>query len=219
MQSMTTFLRAVVMLLALAIGWMGWKIYGPTSQQLRTIASRAVEIAEEALEQNEKGVDGAVDPRLAPMAQAPRQDARTVKPTKPATDVLPAAAELLPAENLVAPARYETFANEPTTPIRPLPEVGGPGSDSISPLPQESNEAAQRLIARLEASGVLDPQLEPWGSSGELYRFSCRVPWGGEVSYTRHFESVAREPTAAVEAVAEEVDAWRLAKSPGAVVR
>jgi len=208
MQSMTTFLRAVVMLLALAIGWMGWKIYGPTSQQLRTIASRAVEIAEEALEHDAKQGDSALDPRLAPMVHVPRQESRTVKP---AADVIPAAAELLPAKHLVAPARFEADASVTASPVRPLPEVGLRGNDSISQFPQKSDDAAQRLIERLEASGVLDPQLEPWGSSGELYRFSCRVPWGGAASFTRHFESVAHEPTAAVEAVTEKVDAWRLA--------
>ncbi|MCI0493291.1 MAG: hypothetical protein L0Z07_10185 [Planctomycetes bacterium] len=69
----------------------------------------------------------------------------------------------------------------------------------------DDDQQLQAMRTRLEQLGVRDQRLEPWGSSGEFYRFSCRVPWGEVAGFSRHFESVAQKPLAAVAAVAEKV--------------
>jgi hypothetical protein len=63
--------------------------------------------------------------------------------------------------------------------------------------------------------GAVDPQLGTWGSSGQMYRFCCRVALNEAPQVTRHFESIAAEPLAAVEAVVTKVEAWRTAQEGG----
>ena len=65
------------------------------------------------------------------------------------------------------------------------------------------------LLERLTQLGVRDQELAPWGSGGELMRFSCNVPWANSPAYSRHFEAVAATPLAAVEQVAAEIEAWQ----------
>jgi hypothetical protein len=70
----------------------------------------------------------------------------------------------------------------------------------------------QLLMSRLAELGAVEPRLAKWGSSGQLYRFSCRVSLDKAPKATRHFESVAAEPVAAVEDVIASVGAWRTAE-------
>jgi hypothetical protein len=76
------------------------------------------------------------------------------------------------------------------------------------PVPQE-NTRLTALLEQLTSLGVRDQHLAPWGSGGELVRFSCDAPWANSPSFSRHFEAVAASPEAAVEQVAAEIQAWQ----------
>ena len=56
-------------------------------------------------------------------------------------------------------------------------------------------------MSRLQKLGAADTNLAPWGSDGHMYRFSCRAPLANAPAMTQHFESVADQPTVAVEQV------------------
>jgi len=215
---MQTFFRFVVMLVTVAIVWKGWQLYGPPADQLKSIASRAVEMADRALNGGTNS-DGATlnpdDPRTAapplagPSATAPDLSATPVAlplaTTPNSPSLLPAEAADAKKDDGSASTMAANSAGEakPASPFEPSSSATQQAEDhgSVSPL--------ELALARLEQLGIRDHQLESWGESGAFYRFSCRVPWGEAASFTRHFESVAAEPLAAVEAVAAKVDAWR----------
>jgi hypothetical protein len=75
-------------------------------------------------------------------------------------------------------------------------------------VPQE-NPQLTSLLEHLTTLGVRDQQLTPWGSGGDLMRFSCDAPWANSPSFSRHFEAVAATPEAAVEQVAAQIEAWQ----------
>ena len=75
-------------------------------------------------------------------------------------------------------------------------------------VPAENTQLTAAL-EKLTQWGVRDQELKPWGSGGELMRFSCSAPWANSPSYTQHFEAVAATPLAAVEQVAFEIEAWQ----------
>jgi hypothetical protein len=81
-------------------------------------------------------------------------------------------------------------------------------SDNASRAPQQDTQLPA-LLEQLTKLGVRDQVLAPWGSRGELMRFSCNVPWANSPAYSRHFEAVAATPLAAVARVAAEIEAWR----------
>ncbi len=74
-------------------------------------------------------------------------------------------------------------------------------------------------MKRLEQLGAADTHLSPWGSEGQLFRFSCRAPLANAPTMTQHFESVAAEPSLAVEQVVAKVEAWRVAQRDGGTLR
>jgi hypothetical protein len=65
------------------------------------------------------------------------------------------------------------------------------------------------LLTRLKELGGIEPALEPWGASGNLYRFCCRAALADNPQITRHFEAVAAEQRVAVENVVAKVQSWR----------
>ena len=225
---MQTFFRAIVMMVVLAAAWKGWQLYGPPTELLKSMAARVVAMADRAL-------DGATD-----------SDGATLDPDDPRT-AAPAAAASLPAAPSLASATgaVEPFATAPASPplLPTTTTETSPGSSAISAATasvsedtkpaspfdsaapgsaadvRESESQLEAILARLEELGIRDHQLESWGAAGELYRFSCRAPWGEAASFTRHFESVADQPLAAVEAVAAKVDAWRIAESGDRTLR
>ena len=64
-------------------------------------------------------------------------------------------------------------------------------------------------LTRLAELGGVDPALEPWGTSGNLYRFRCRARLADTPQITQHFEAVAAEQLVAVENVVAKVQSWR----------
>lgn len=62
---------------------------------------------------------------------------------------------------------------------------------------------------RLRELGAGYYRLEGWGDEGQFYRCSCSVAAAPRSRATRHFEAIDASPSQAVEAVIEQVEAWR----------
>jgi hypothetical protein len=75
------------------------------------------------------------------------------------------------------------------------------------------------LMSRLAQLGAADTKMVPWGDGGQLYRFTCRAPLTNAPIMTQHFESVAAEPTQAVERVVAKLEKWRVAQRDGGTLR
>lgn len=76
-----------------------------------------------------------------------------------------------------------------------------------------------QLMSKLQQLGAADTNLAPWGNDGHMYRFTCKAPLANAPAMTQHFESVAAEPTLAVEQVVAKVEAWRVAQRDGGQLR
>ena len=70
MPSFTTIFRAGVMLAVGAIVFKGWQLYGPPAEKVKSIAVRAVDMAQAAWK-NFQTPDKAADPAAEPPAGAP----------------------------------------------------------------------------------------------------------------------------------------------------
>jgi hypothetical protein len=75
-------------------------------------------------------------------------------------------------------------------------------------LPASDGRSLTMLLTRLKELGGIEPALEPWGKSGNLYRFCCRAKLADNSHITRHFEAVATERLAAVENVVAKLESW-----------
>jgi hypothetical protein len=91
-----------------------------------------------------------------------------------------------------------------------------PSEERLASAPQKSPnlaaadpDALTMLLTRLKELGGVEPALEPWGSSGMLFRFHCRAALAGNPQITRHFEAVAAEQLVAVENVVAKIQSWR----------
>ena len=226
MLSLTTLYRAVVMVAVVTIVYQGWKHFGPSTEQVKSIAVQAVELAGRAWNETRPaapaGPNLAIDPRVSAAEPAVPAPALTAEPTPPAK--LPPSVGVPPLAN--APARG--MPNAPTNPLAD-PRIAAP---PLSPAPaadaeQKTQEITpvtgttagegegdrlQTLYSELEQLGAHDPQLKPWGNSGQLYRFRCSASLADTPELSRHFESVAAEPVVAVREVVAAVDAWRTAQ-------
>ncbi|MEX2308163.1 MAG: hypothetical protein WD738_11250 [Pirellulales bacterium] len=199
MPSFTTIYRAIVMVAAGVIVVKGWQLYGPTTEQLKSAGVRTIELASAVWNQTQpaEASGSAADPRLT----APAKPAAATAPTgviEPAPLMSPAAGNV---DNLPGGASglatTEPRVDELVKATSAAADDAGV-SDRLSPL-----------YSRLKELGASDPQLGPWGSSGEMYRFCCRAALADTPAFTRHFEAVAAEPVGAVEQVVAKVEAWR----------
>jgi hypothetical protein len=197
MSSLKSLYRAAVMVATAIIVFKGWQLYGPTTDQLKSGVARALEVTQDTLDQVQPGraqtAQANIDPRSAPILLATTPDSTT--PAEPAAGV--------PASSVGAPS--PSAATE-------APQLLS-GIDAASPPSPAEGEKLPALMSRLEALGAREPKLAPWGNTGKLYRFCCRANLGDSSAFSRHFESVADEPAAAVEQVVAKVEAWRLAQS------
>lgn len=224
MQTVTTLLRAVVMILAVAIAWKGWQKYGPSNEQLRTIALRAIEIAQEAIDSESGGATPAPDPRLAPAPPASEPPALFAAAPPAVKPVIQVGGEVTPGERYVEPAPFfpDQEARDIGEGVMRLPEVARTDEPlRMAPAPggAVAPDEVETAIAALESIGAGQVQLEPWGSDGNLYRCSCRVPWGESAAFTQHFEAIAPQALEAVQNLAEKLSAWRVARGGGIGVR
>ncbi len=188
MPSFTTIYRALVMIAAGVIVVKGWQLYGPTNEQVKSFGVQALEAAQTAWNN--------LRPSEAPPAS--HHDPRLAA----ASAAAPAAVSVADTAPLLA---TEVGGLEPAAEVA--------GGDAV---PAEVADDLPALYSRLQELGASDPQLGPWGSSGELYRFCCRAAVADTPAVARHFEAVAPEPLAAVEQVVAKVAAWRaVQRGPG----
>jgi hypothetical protein len=194
MPSFNTIFRAVVMVVVGAVAFKGWQLYGPTNNQVKKTVSQAIEIAKSTLQTDETQNKSATpDPRSVAPQFGANQAAPTLTAQAPASSGQSEAPKLLPSTD-AAPG---TTLNPPPATVQPLTASG---------------DRIPELMARLQQLGAADTNLAPWGNTGRLYRFSCRAPLARTPAMVQHFESVATEPTAAVEEVLAKVEAWRVAQ-------
>jgi hypothetical protein len=208
MDSLKTAFRLVVMLAALGIGYKAWQLCGPPSDQLKSLALRALDAARTALEGAGQR-DGA-----ATLTADPRPIAPALAATVPAADLtgqVMQAQALLPGGGTSSPVPITPPALVPPPSRLPAPD---PPLSTETPGNAESASAEadevqlQALYSQLRQLGAHDWQLLAWGSGGQLYRFSCRASLAGPANFNQHFEAVASGRKAAVEAVLAKVAAW-----------
>jgi hypothetical protein len=214
MPSFTTFFRAIVMLVVGVVGFKGWQMYGPPTDQVKSAAMRAVDFAQAAWK-NFQSTDKPTQQTVQPQAPAP-PFVQTLQP--PAADVA-----------VAPPLSTSTQSLSPNPPIGSIPSTSAPAPQTpVTPLAATSpasgaasanDDRVKALVSRLEQLGGADPKVSSWGSGGHLYRCCCQAPLGNSPAVTQHFESVAAEPALAVEQVVAKVEAWRTAQRGGGVMR
>jgi hypothetical protein len=224
MSSFKTFFRAVVMLATLGLLAKAWYHYGPTLGELQAIGGRVVQVANEAWANywQPPGTSSPLATDQPPTAATP--PAPFAPPTGPVqpTRLPPAPAELgnarpvqlasgLAAE--AAPAGATRSSPVARSWFDHAQQSPPPTAASLEPMDAfQQHDPLATLVDRLHGLGVRDQELKPWGSRGELVRFTCSVPWAESPNYTRQFEAVATTPLAAVQEVATEIEAWRAAR-------
>jgi len=197
MKRLTTVFRLIVMIVVAVIAVEGWQRYGPSAGQLKSLVTRALDVAQESLNASEQTVaprSGLIENTLenAPALLTTPPPTATVAPTTAATTEFPA-----------APAIFAPVAQAEAT--------GSTSTETPAATPRDTDRLPA-LMSRLEELGGIEPQLVPWGNGGKLYRFHCQAALGDTPNLKHHFESVAAEPLVAVEDVVAKVEAWRTAE-------
>ena len=218
MTSFQTFFRTVVMLAVLGFLAKAWYLYGPSVDMMKSIGTRVGEEASQAWTeywQKPAASPLADDPRLPHVGGAPAPFVPQGAPIEP----MPLGPHHAAEPTGVGTVQLAGGMPAEIVPLSPsAPSTAWPPSSTPEPtrLPPDGVLSAPQQDARLPAMlehlqqlGVRDQELAPWGSRGELMRFSCSVPWANSPSYSRHFEAVAATPLSAVEQVAAEIEAWR----------
>lgn len=207
MPSFTTMFRATVMVAAGAGAFKGWQAYGPPTEKVKSVAMRAVDMAQAAWKnyqnpahENQPSAD---PPSVAPLAQAAGDMTITAPPL--------AAQTLTPSTPIDSPAIGSTST---MTPIASQP----PAAPSTT-IPSSDDERVRTLLARLEQLGGSSSTVAAWGSSGHLFRCCCQAPVTESAAVKQHFEAVAAEPALAVEQVVAKIEASRLAQRTPAGLR
>jgi hypothetical protein len=201
MPSMQTIFRAVVMIAIGAVVVKGWRLYGPSNEQVKKTFAQGKEFVNSFLESHPSASSESLDPRLA----APPPTAGNSVGAPPM-----AAPQLSPPVSM-AQAEAPKLLPEPAT---ALTTPAAPAATSPFDKPAQATDSTDRvseLISHLRQLGAAETNLTPWGG-GTLYRFSCRAPLASAPAMTQHFESVAADPAKAVADVVARVEAWRVAK-------
>lgn len=213
MPSFQTFVRATVMAAVVAVVVKGWHLYGPTNEQVQSAVAQATDVGRAILDRWKPRPKTTVqDPRLA----APRARLLT-PPAMPPNTTQAAAPPLLPATQPEAPNLLS--AQSATTPKRPNPSTTPAANQATPPANAALKDRMPELMSRLAQLGAADTNMVPWGDGGQMYRFSCRAPLANAPIMMQHFESVAAEPTKAVEQVVAKLEAWRVAQHDGGTLR
>jgi hypothetical protein len=205
MPSFQTLFRAVVMIGVGVVAVKSWHLYGPTNEKVRAVVTQGVEMLRNAVQSRQQATPETLpDPRTTPRVGDAKQPAVSIAP---APVVMPPTAPLAQTE---APKLLPDRGSAPG-PASPAPSAVSPIAGAGDRMPE--------LMSRLQKLGAADTNLAPWGSDGRLYRFSCRAPLANVPAMTQHFESVAEQPTAAVEQVLAKVEAWQVAQRDGGTLR
>jgi len=92
--------------------------------------------------------------------------------------------------------------------VAPSPDPGGDGQ----PAPADNCTVQfRRMEQRLRELGATYYLLETWGSSGDRYRFFCKMAIAGNADYNRNriFQATAADPLRAMQDVLGQVEQWR----------
>jgi|RhiMethySRZTD1v2_1073278.scaffolds.fasta_scaffold953550_1 hypothetical protein len=201
MPSFQTLFRAIVLVVIGVVGFKGWKLYGPTNEQVKSTVTHVIELVQSSLQSHQQG-SSVTDPRSAGPQLTTEQASAAATPLANTPALTQAEAPKLLAESSAA---------------------SNPPAEAGSPLQTGAAEAGpdrlSELMARLQHLGAADTKLAPWGGDGRLYRFTCRAPLPTAPSMTQHFESVAAEPAMAVEQVLAKVEAWKVAQRDRGMLR
>ena len=213
MPSFQTILRATVMAAVVAVVVKGWQLYGPTNEQVRSAVTQATDVARAILDRWKQQPKAVVeDPRLA----VPRAQLLT-PPVMPPSTAQATAPPLSPAAQPVAPKLLtDSGAARSVGPNQPPVAAA---SQAAPPAGSTAKDHMPELMSRLAQLGAADTNMTPWGDGGQMYRFSCRAPLTNAPIMMQHFESVAAEPTKAVEQVVVKLEAWRGAQRDGGTLR
>jgi hypothetical protein len=121
-------------------------------------------------------------------------------------------AEVMPAnyEEILAPPNHEeigTSSQQPWTPPAADPSLSGVSDLAINRLAdyQQVFEPGERKDLQasptladaedqLRKLGAVDLRLEPWGSTGQFYRYCASMPVAGSAEVQRHFQSIGPSP-------------------------
>jgi hypothetical protein len=191
MSPLRTIYRVIVMVAAGVVVVMGWQLYGPPTEKVKAFAVSAIERAQAAWNQSQEQTPPET------LAEDPRPQSAPLIASDPGAAATPFA-----TGNEPTAAPELSVSNDAAAPTAVTP------STELLAAEQESDRLPQ-LLARLEQIGGAKPELGEWGSSGHLYRCSCRAHLSNSPAFVRHFEAVAEEPAAAVEQVVASVEAWR----------
>jgi hypothetical protein len=195
--------RIIVMGATLAIVVMGWRLYGPSAAECKSIALKGLEKIESMLrtpDETREALAGSPPSQLQPSSPPAALLAASDSPP-----LFAAASE--PIKNRMEADRLRDQSGGET---RPTDEIRPVGYETLGDVPGDEDQHLKSLLARLAEFDVQELQLAPWGGSGQLFRFCCRASWGNSPQFSRHFESVAAEPALAVEQVLAQVSNWRL---------
>ena len=83
--------------------------------------------------------------------------------------------------------------------------------DRTDPQAKTNSETASTVPGvetRLRELGAIDVRLEPWGSTGRLFRYCASVSVAGSAEVQRHFQSIGTNPDQAAQDVLAQVTAW-----------
>jgi hypothetical protein len=214
MPSFQTIYRATVMIAVGVIVAKGWRLYGPSAEQVKSAIASAADKAETAWKNWQKPAEtprAAADTQGTAPAFANATQQPAVAPVAPLVSA-PPSAPFLPQ----APQVPSTNMQMGAPPASLVPTGQPPVTSAVKQVSQESTVSEDRvpaLLSRLERLGAADPKVAPWGSSGHLFRCDCRAAMADSPALSEHFESVASEPALAVEQVVAKVEAWRGARS------
>ncbi|HEV3341489.1 MAG TPA: hypothetical protein VG125_14065 [Pirellulales bacterium] len=95
----------------------------------------------------------------------------------------------------------------------PGESTSGDAAEEPRALVAIERPAADNVLAdgerRLRELGATYYRLETWGGEGQFYRCSCNIALATGSRVTRHFEATEAAPSRAIEAVVQQVSAWR----------
>lgn len=113
-----------------------------------------------------------------------------------------------PGTSAEAPARTSTQGPAGSNVALAPDPAGGDGQTAPA-----DNCTAQfrRMEQRLRELGATYYLLETWGSSGDRYRFFCKMAIAGNADYNRNriFQATAADPLRAMQDVLAQVEQWR----------
>jgi hypothetical protein len=122
-----------------------------------------------------------------------------------------------PRPNSASPGNTTTFSSNGPDQIHPAAGAIAPRSgDSTTATGDDCTTQFRRMEQRLRELGATYYLLETWGSSGDRYRFFCKMAIAGTADYNRNriFQATAGDPLHAMQDVLEQVEQWRAGRQP-----